>query len=151
MAFSVDYTAGGSLDEIKKINNIKNITQVDKVVGLPIYRRPYNTMMKLDIPAIKRDYESIYTVETDCEMIAISLNCSGYGESDNYDIYADDKILFKKWYCAEVQEGLYLGTTISSYHLNKDAKLKLVFHNESSTAKTVWLGIRMLVDENANL
>lgn len=138
MAFTVNYNAGGVVDEIKNIGRIKNFPQLTQ---------PFNTMVKMDIPAIVGLYEAEYeTLDQDVEILGLTVTCSGYGEQDKYDLYLNEQVWFKDWYFGEVREGLFLGTSTFVYACKPKSTLKIVFHNDSGTAKTVWFGIRMLID-----
>lgn len=136
---------------IEKINNIDTVNTVEEVKNIaqlrnfPKFTQPYNTMVKLDVPAIQGEYTAEYIVpDFPIELMALTVTCSGYGELDNYDVLYDDKEFFKNWYCSEVKEGLYIGTSNMVYALPANSKITLKFHNDSGTSKFVWFGIRML-------
>ena len=189
MAFNVSYSAGGVIDEIKKIgqlnggslNNIevieaietlknvdvvklleavetvnrvlevsevKTVNVVDKVAaihGFPQFTKPYNTMVKIDVPALHGEYRYTYTTpDYPVEILAFTVTCTGYGEMDKYDIYCNGEKWFDNWYCQEVKEGLFLGSSTIVYCLPANSEIELVFKNDSGTSKIVWFGLRML-------
>ncbi|MCR3758664.1 hypothetical protein KYB31_06600 [Clostridium felsineum] len=145
MAFEVNYNAGGTIDEV---SSIKKIDEIGRIVGFPQFTQPYNTMVKLDIPAISGDYVAEYdTPNYQVEIMSITVTCSGYGELDNYDIDVNGQKWFDKWYCSEVKEGLFIGTSTFVYSTPPNSKMILTFHNDSGSSKTLWFGIRMLVNK----
>ena len=106
-------------------------------------------MIMIEVPALEGIYETTWnSPDEPVEILAFTVTCSGYGEKDNYNIICNDKILFDHWYCSEVKEGLFLGTSTFVYQIRPNSVIKLQFNNESATQKYVWLGIRMLVDSN---
>lgn len=170
-SFQVNYNAGGVVDEVKNLKQVDNINNLDNVanievvgsigkldeighiVGFPTKTQPYNTMKQFDIAASKLDPATLadWTFDVtlpviDIEILAITLTCSGYGEGDHYDLFVNGVKWFDNWYCSEVREGLFLGTSTFVYAAPANSNIKLVFKNDSGTAKTVWLGIRMLVN-----
>lgn len=164
--FQVNYNAGGVIDEVKKLKLVENVDQVasveevtnvqqvgdvkivsevGKIQGFATKTQPYNTMMMYDIPALQQEFN--FTLDlppTEVEILAISLTCSGYGEEDHYDLFFNGDRWFKDWYCAEVKEGLFLGTSTYVYAAPANSQIELVFKNDSGTSKKVWLGVRML-------
>lgn len=140
MSFNVNYNAGGTVDKVKRID------EIGKIVNFPQKTQPYNEMVKLDIPAMEGPQEIIYeTPDSDTEILALTVTCSGYGEKDKYDLFVNDKQWFKDWYCSEVREGLFIGSSTFVYSTPPRTTVRLVFHNDSGTAKTLWFGIRMLI------
>lgn len=134
---------GGTLNKVETVNRVE---EVGKITGFPTKTQPFNEMVKMDIPAIAGTYEVEYeTPDKPVEILALTVTCSGYGEKDKYDLHCNGDQWFKDWYCSEVREGLFLGSSTFVYSTPSKTKLKLVFHNDSGTAKTAWFGIRMLV------
>ena len=139
MGVNVSYNAGGVVGEVKKIGSIK---------GFPENTQPFNEMVITRIPAASGDVEIEYvTPPDDVEILAITVTCSGYGETDTYDMFVGDRQWFKNWALSEVKEGLFLGSSTFVYKTESETPIRLVFHNNSGTSKTVWFGIRMLVKE----
>jgi hypothetical protein len=139
MGFVTNYSVGGELDKVKYLEKIKNFAQLSQ---------PYNKMVAMTIPALQGPYILEYeTPDADAELLSLVVTCSGYGEEDYYDLYANDELWFETWYPTEVKEGLYIGTSTYVYELERKTKIKLVFNNVSGTSKKVWLGVRMLVDK----
>lgn len=140
-----------NLENVNKIESVDKIKEIGKIRGFPQKTQPYNIMKMFDIPASYKDPitngDYIYEIELpseEIEIMAITLTCSGYGEDDHYDLYFNDEKWFEDWYCSEVREGLFLGTSTYVYAAPPDSKIKLVFKNDSGSAKKLWLGIRML-------
>ena len=138
------------LEEINLINQVDNVStveQINKINGFATKTQPYNTMKMFDIPAIKDRYEFEMTLpNVPIEVLALSVTCSGYGEEDSYDLYFNEKLWFDNWYCSEVKEGLFLGSSTYVYSAQESSKIRLVFRNTSGTSKKVWLGVRTLID-----
>ncbi len=136
MGFHVVYVAGGEIDKVKYVNEIKNFAQLSQ---------PYNKMTMINIPAIAGVYDLDYTSpDENMELLAITVTCSGYGENDYYNLWVNDELWFDTWFPTEVKEGLYIGTSTYVYKLAPESKFKMKFVNMSGTAKKLWLGVRML-------
>lgn len=143
MGFTTNYSVGGELDKVKLIERITNFAQLSQ---------PYNKMTAITIPAMVGVYELEYiTPNVDAELLSLVVTCSGYGEEDYYNLYANDEIWFDTWYPTEVKEGLYIGTSTYVYELEHSTKIKLQFNNVSGTSKKVWLGVRMLVEKGFDI
>ena len=131
---------------VQSVNDVKLVDEVGKIRGFASKTQPYNTMQMYEIPALKGDHDFTFTLPAvDIELLAITLTCSGYGEDDHYDLFVNGVQWFKDWYCSEVKEGLFLGTSTYIYAAPSNSEIKLIFKNDSGTAKKVWLGVRMLV------
>ena len=156
-SFNISYNAGGTVDKVKNIKEVEHLNSVDVVQkvaeiggiqGFATKNRPYNSMVKIDVPAgLSIVEEEIDLPDKDVEILALTLTCSGYGEDDHYDLWFNDQLWFDKWYCSEVKEGLFLGTSTYVYVAPPKSKIRLRFYNTSQSSKKVWLGIRMLVDD----
>lgn len=145
--FTTNYNAGGVIDKVK---NIASVGEIGRIKNFPQKTQPYNIMECFDIPAVKSTWEFDMTLpDKEIEIMAITVTCSGYGEDDNYDLYFNDALWFNHWYCSEVKEGLFLGSSTFVYASPASSKIHLVFRNSSGTSKKVWLGVRMLVDPDA--
>lgn len=143
-SFNVNYSAGGILDEVKKIPLVENIGSIS---GFAHFTQPYNVMECFEIPALIGDYEFELTLlDEEVEIIGMSLTCSGYGEDDHYDLYVNDNKWFDNWYVSEVKEGLFVGTSTYVYRAPENTKVKLVFKNDSGTQKNIYFGVRLLHD-----
>lgn len=136
MGFHVVYNAGGEIDKVKYVEEIKNFAQLSQ---------PYNKMTMINIPAIEGIYDLDYvSPDEETELLAITVTCSGYGENDYYNIWVNDELWFDTWFPTEVKEGLYIGTSTYVYKLPPSSKFKMKFVNKSGTAKKLWLGVRLL-------
>lgn len=140
------------VNNVQEVNNVSTVGEVGKIKGLATLTQPYNMMEMFEIPASYKDpltgldYEFDITLPNeDIEIVAISMTCSGYGENDHYDLFFNDKQWFKDWYCSEIKEGLFIGTSTYVYAAPPSSKIKLIFKNDSGTSKKLWLGVRMLV------
>lgn len=144
------------VDDVKNVDTVQDVKMVDEVghiKGFATHTQPFNTMKMYKIPALLKDpltgldYEFNITLpDIDVEIMAMSLTCSGYGEGDHYDMYVNGVQWFDNWYCSEVKEGLFLGTSTYVYAAPPSSNIKLVFKNDSGTSKDIWFGIRMLVN-----
>ena len=163
-SFTTSYNVGGDIDKVKKIkeidmlntvdklntvgsvNSIGTLDEIGKIRGFATKTQPYNFMEEFNVPALKDEYTFTMDLpKVDCEILAITLTCSGYGEDDHYDLFFNGVQWFKDWYCSEVKEGLFLGTSTYVYAAPADSSIKLIFKNYSATTKKIWLGVRMLV------
>ena len=134
-----------TIEEIKKVEEVKMVQEVGHIKGFPTLYKPFNQMITKSIPALKDEYIIEYiTPDFPVEIMAITVTCTGYGEQDNYDLYCDNDLWFKDWYCSEVKEGLFLGTSNIVYYSPPNTKFKIIFKNASATSKTVFFGFRML-------
>lgn len=142
--FTTNYNAGGVIDKVK---NIGSVGDIGKIKNFPQKSQPYNTMECYEVPAVKDEWEfEMFLPEEEVEILAITVTCSGYGENDNYDLFFNDTKWFDHWYCSEVKEGLFLGTSTFVYAAPANSKIRFRFRNSSGTSKKLWLGVRMLVD-----
>ena len=143
-SFTTNYNVGGEIDKVKELGLIK---EIGCIKGFPTKTQPYNTMYCFDVPAMKQLFEfEVDLLEQECEILAITVTCSGYGEDDNYDLFFNDVKWFDKWYCSEVKEGLFLGSSTFVYAAPGGSKMRLAFRNSSGTSKKLWLGVRMIID-----
>ena len=100
MGFHVVYVAGGEIDKVKYVNEIKNFAQLSQ---------PYNKMTMINIPAIAGVYDLDYiSPNENMELLAITVTCSGYGENDYYNLWVNDELWFDTWFPTEVKEGPYI-------------------------------------------
>ena len=142
--FTTNYNAGGVVDQVKKIGTVG---EIGRIKNFPQKSQPYNIMRCFDIPAVKTAMEfEVDLPEVDVEVIAMTVTCSGYGEDDNYDMFFNDQKWYDTWYCSEVKEGLFLGTSTYVYAAPANSKIRLIFRNSSGTSKKLWFGVRMLLD-----
>lgn len=152
--FSVSYNAGGTVDKLKKVEGIDNLANVGvvqeiksigSIVGFAKKTQPYNTMFMINVPAgVDKIVREFTLPDEEVEVLAISITCSGYGEEDNFNLYFNGELWFENWYCSEVKDGLFLGSSTYVYQAPPNSILKLEFKNESQTSKKVWVGVRML-------
>lgn len=156
--FNVSYNAGGTVDKVKNIVGVENIDNLDevqvvnevkmigKIQGFAAMTQPYNVMEMLSIPAgVEVVEKEILLPDQEVEVLAITVTCSGYGEDDKYNLWFNDQLWFKDWYCSEVKDGLFLGTSTYVYSAPAKSKIRIAFKNASMTSKRVWVGVRMLV------
>jgi hypothetical protein len=133
------------VDEVKTVDDVKMVDEVGHIRGFATKTKPFNTMEMYEIPALAGTYDFDFILPgVDIEILAITLTCSGYGEDDHYDLFFNGDQWFKDWYCSEVKEGLFLGTSTYIYAAPPASHIHLKFKNDSGTSKKVWLGVRML-------
>lgn len=154
-SFVVNYPVGGVVDTVKKVEEIgrlETIGYIEGINGFAQNTQPYNTMkminVRVDEPIV---YTSIVLPDQEAELIAFSVTCSGYGEDDRYDIYVNDQIIFDNWYCAEVREGIFLGSSSWVFRVPPRTEVKMVFHNSSKTPKKLWFGVRSIINPTEEL
>lgn len=162
-SFSVVYSGGGVVDVVKKIleidsintldtiNVIKKIDTIESIRGFATNTQPYNKMIQINVPAgVEIIDEEIILPDQNVEILAFSVTCSGYGEDDRYDMWVNDNLIFDGWYCSEVKEGLFLGTSTWVYTVPPNSTVRLRFYNSSLTSKKVWFGIRTIINPTTN-
>jgi hypothetical protein len=164
--FNVSYNAGGTIDKVRNIKELESVQSMENLVNVEVVQKieeigslgsikgfatktqPYNVMKMIDIPAgVEEIQEVIVLPNKEVEILAFTVTCSGYGEDDKYDLYFNGKLWFENWYCSEVKEGLFLGTSTYVYLAPPESRIRIHFHNSSNTSKKVWIGVRMLVDD----
>lgn len=146
MGFNTNYNVGGVVDKVK---NITRVDEIGRISAFPEFKQPYNEMIQQEIPAMKGSYIMNFNMpDVDCEILCITLTCSGYGKGDYFNMWCNGVQWFKNWYTNEVKEGLFLGTSTFAYKAPANSKMKIEFNNDSGTSKTVWVGFRMLVQGN---
>lgn len=161
--FNVSYNAGGTVDKIKEVENIDNLNNVSNVSivqevnkigaiqGFAKKTQPFNKMFMINVPAgVEVIEEEFILPNEEIEILALTVTCSGYGEDDKFDLYFNEVKWFDSWYCSEIKEGLFLGTSTYVYVAPASSKIKINFYNSSLTSKRVWLGVRMLKDFKDN-
>lgn len=142
-----------SVDGVDLVSTVTTVETVNKIRGFASHTQPFNQMWRYSIPALEKDpvtrgdFEFDITLpSSEVDILAITLTCSGYGENDHYDLFVNGVQWFDNWYCSEVKEGLFLGSSTYVYAAPPNSNIKLVFKNDSGTSKTIWFGVRMLVD-----
>lgn len=136
MAFTINYSAGGIIDEVKNVN-IPGV--------IPEKRIPYTKGFKLDVPALKDIYSIVYVPEVDMELLAVAIACSGYMPEDYWELSVDGVKIMETIYTKELPESNGLGTLLGcAYKVQAGQEVKIDFHNDSGTSKIVWVNLRFL-------
>lgn len=144
MSTGISYSAGGVLDEIKKINFPAHL--------FPRFTRSYNKGFRdFDIPAITGKYSVEYECVDDMELINVALACSGYSTKDFWEVYIvepdseEEYCLVETMPTRELAESINMGNVLYIVHrLPAGSKIRFDFNNESGTSKTVWPSLRFL-------
>lgn len=130
---------------VGQVGDVNMVSEVGKINGFATKTQPFNYMEMYDVPALAQDFTfTLNLPAVDVEILAITLTCSGYGEDDHYDLFFNGQQWFENWYCSEIKEGLFLGTSTYVYAAPSNSQIDLIFKNDSGTSKKVWLGVRML-------
>lgn len=140
--FNVSYLAGGEVGLVKKIGEIK---------GFPSFTQPFNIMIERLIPPITDTYILEYeTPDEPLEIMAVVVSCSGYSQTDKYDVLVNGEVWYKDWCVSEMNEALFLGTSTYVYALPPKSKFEIKFKNFSGQGKQVRVGFRMLRGSKQN-
>lgn len=137
-----NYNVGGWIDEIKKINFPAHL--------FPRLTRPFVKGMRIDIPAIPGTYAIEYELLEDMELINISLACSGYKDTDEWEVFTtepgqDPYTAVETMPTRELAESINMGNVLYIVHrLPKGSIVRFEFHNNSGTSKTAWPSLRFL-------
>lgn len=147
MAFEINYSAGGVLDLVKKIN-----------LGPPLFPDPekpyiYVKGFRIAVPAQSGDYTQTYVLPWDAEIISASVTCSGYYDGDFWELelYTPAAMLtsspvgqklIETCYTKELPESVSLDRTYPT--ITAGTIVNIDFNNISGTSKTVWINLKFL-------
>lgn len=135
--FSPVYAAGGIIDEIKKINFPAHL--------FPTKTKPFTKGFRLETPPIAGIYPKSYTAPSDMELVDVGIACSGYGDGDFWELFIDTEKIMETVYTKEVPQHINAGTTLYTViRIPAGSTIRLDFHNDSATSKTVWFDLRFL-------
>jgi hypothetical protein len=147
MALEAAYSVGGILDEIRKINFPPFI--------FPDPTKPfvYVKGFRIDVPAQTGMFNQEFVVPWDCNLIGISLTCSGYGDGDYWEVSTSEQIstvsstpiplkFIETCYTKELPESIQLDATFPV--IPSGTTISVDFYNESGTSKIVWLNMKFL-------
>lgn len=137
-----NYNVGGWIDEIKKINWPAHL--------FPRKTKPFHKGFRLEIPAMSGTYSIQYTCVEEMELINVSLACSGYKDSDEWEVTtkapgdAEYKVV-ESMPTRELAESINMGNVLYIVHrLPAGSIIRFDFHNKSGTSKTAWPSLRFL-------
>ncbi len=142
MAVVQNYNVGGWIDEIKKINLPPHL--------FPKLHRPFTKGLRIEMPAIEGVYSITYTLEEDMELINVSLVCSGYKDTDEWEVVTqapneEEYKVVETMPTRELAESINMGNILYVIHrLPKGSTVRFDFYNHSGTSKTVWPSLRFL-------
>lgn len=137
MGFSPTYPVGGVIDEVKKINFPPHL--------FPQKTKPFTKGFKIDIPAMAGVFEQKYIPAVDVELVDVGLACSGYGEDDYWEMAVGTEKTIETMYTKELPQNINMGTTLYTViKILAGTEIKLQFHNNSGSSKTVWFDLRFL-------
>lgn len=134
MGVSVSYVAGG---------------QVDRIGSLPYPLFPSKSIpfvkgLRLPVPAMAGAYEAIYQPEVDVEFVELKVAASGYADGDWWELLVGEEKLFETIYTKELPEVAPAGPAGLVYPVPAGTSIRFVFHNDTSTSKTLWMELRFL-------
>ncbi len=134
MGLVTNYSVGGVIDEIKKVN-IPGIT--------PDFYVPYAKGFQIDVPALAGTYFCEYTLQEDMVMSGVAIACSGYRDKDFWELSVGNQKIFETIYTKELPETIGTSGGLAAMYLIKaGTKITIDFHNDSCTSKKVWVNIR---------
>jgi hypothetical protein len=142
MAVQQNYSVGGVLDEIKKINWPAHL--------FPRFEEPFLKGFQIHVPAVPGLYTVEYDCETDMELINVSLACSGYKDGDYWEVISirpgqPDRKIVETMPTRELAESINMGNVLYIVHrLPAGSKIRFEFNNVSGTSKIVWPSLRFL-------
>lgn len=84
-----------------------------------------------------------YTVPSDMEFLTMSIGCSRYKDSDNWNLKVDNELVFDEVYTKDVPEGFYFMVV---REVKAGQVIRFEYMNNSMTSKTVWLNYQFLKD-----
>lgn len=137
-----NYSVGGWIDEIKKINFPAHL--------FPRKTKPYLKGFRLEIPAASGTYSIQYTTTQEMELINVSLACSGYKDTDEWEVstMAPGEPAYQvveSMPTRELAESINMGNVLYIVHrLPAGTTIRFDFHNKSGTSKTAWPSLRFL-------
>lgn len=137
-----NYNVGGWIDEIKKINFPAHL--------FPRLTHPFTKGFTLDIPPIPGTYSIGYTLEEDMELINVSLACSGYKDTDEWEVTTrapgeEEYRMVETMPTRELAESINMGNVLYIVHrLPAGSSIRFDFHNKSGTSKIAWPSLRFL-------
>lgn len=105
----------------------------------PSKKKPFVKGKIVNIPALQGDYEDYYTVDVDCEMLAISIAASDYTSPDCWDLYVDGQLVCETVYMKEVAEDFRFDVVIP---LSRGSEIRFVYHNATDTDKIIWYNLK---------
>lgn len=163
------YTAGGELEKVQKVTELDKVNELDRINELsrvevieqierigpdhifPAEEDPYIKGIRLAIDPEDVTKEFTYKLPQDMVLIAVSVNSSGYGDGDYWEAFyslsgkQQDEVQFVETnYTKEIPETFPMVGFLGGKKLPKDSTIRIVFHNESTTYKTVWFTLRFL-------
>lgn len=137
-----NYNVGGWIDEIKKINFPAHL--------FPRKTKPFLKGFRLEIPAVAGTYSVQYTCPEDMELINVSLACSGYRDTDEWEVTTmapgePEYQVVENMPTRELAESINMGNVLYIVHrLPAGSVIRFDFNNISGTSKTVWPSLRFL-------
>lgn len=143
MGFNVVNAAGGNLDKVKVIDEVKKINLPDHL--FPSKTRPFTKGFRMEVPPTVGPFTTEYIPDVDMELLDIALACSGYGDNDYWELEIGGEKIIETMYTKELPQHVNTGTQM--YTVEKvpaGTTIKLSFYNDSRTTKTVWFDFRFL-------
>jgi hypothetical protein len=142
LSFMVEYTVGGVLDRIRRLDGIASPIQVILPPHLfATYERPFVKGFRLEMPAVPGLYPLEYTAPQEMELLSIEVGCTGYSDIDHWSFYINDQVICDTIYCKEVAQVKTLGAV----KLAAGDRLRFEFNNNSGTSKVAWLDLNFAV------
>ncbi len=139
MEFSTNYTVGGILDRVRRIDSPVQIVLPSYLFAT--YEHPLIKGFRLEVPASPGMYPVRYVAEQDMELLSLEVGCTGYSDVDYWSFYINERIVCENIYCKEVAQTKNLG----AIKLTTGDELYFEFNNNSGTSKVVWLDLNFAV------
>lgn len=142
MSVQQNYSVGGVLDEIKKINWPAHL--------FPRFTKSLSKGLEIQVPALTGVYTAEYECPVDMEIINVSLACSGYADGDYWEVVLlepgqDPYKLVETMPTRELAESINMGNVL--YIVQRVVAgtiIRFDFYNQSGTSKRVWPAFRVL-------
>lgn len=143
MAFNTTYSAGGQLDKVTVIEEVKKVNLPAHL--FPTKTRPFTKGFRIEVPTLLGPYTKEFTPDVDMELLDVSLACSGYGDDDYWELEIGEEKIIETMYTKELPQHINTGTNMYTVeHIPAGTTIKLSFYNTSQTSKTVWFDLRFL-------
>jgi hypothetical protein len=142
LSFNVNYSVGGLIDRVRKIDGIGAPVQVVLPPHLfATYQKPFIKGFRVEMPAAPGEYPIEYTLPQDAELLSIEVGCTGYMDVDYWSFDINGEVVCETIYCKEVAQVKSFGAV----KLKAGDVLRFVFNNASGTSKVVWIDMNFAI------
>jgi len=134
-----DFMVAYVVDGMVSIKDAGQLRLPEHIFGTKIKR--YTKGFRLEVPALEGTYEFSYTPEMDVDLFQINVGCSGYSDSDYWQLWVGDETIptCETIYTKELHEGV----SIAAIPVIAGTVIKFEFLNNSCTSKIVYVDLVM--------